>query len=394
MGTGGATGKGTVTLGTRIGSGTGTHVGAVVVMTEMGGVAPAMSIASAGDVVRTGSGAGSGAGSGSGSGSGSVVSGDACGCGAASSWSGAATPTSVTTSASTGSGASTVSTTAAGAGGAGESDSHEAPTPAATTPTTAVPATPAMVATPDTADATLATPDTPAVPAVPDDATAGADAELNSDCGNNESCASHDSGPITRRNRPSDRLMNARTTAGSKWVPAHRASSARASVGVRACLYDRTEVSTSNTSATATMRPACEISVRFRPNGYPVPSHFSWCCTTASTHSPSQSASGSANSAPNSGCCLMTSYSSSVSLLGLFRISVGMRSLPTSWISAAHRSRSMSWGDSPISSPIICAYARTRSEWPRVIRSWRLSAATRSRRCSAAAAVSPRPVRM
>ena len=179
---------------------------------------------------------------------------------------------------------------------------------------------------------------TPAVPAVP--ATGAAVA--NSDWGNSDSCASHDRGPITNRRRPSDRLMNARTTVGSKWEPAHLANSMRASTAERADLYERTDVNTSNTSATATMRAAWEISVPRSPAGYPVPSHFSWCCNTASTLSPSHDASGAASSAPICGWSLMTSYSSSVSFPGLFRISVGIRSLPTSWIRPAHRSRSSS----------------------------------------------------
>ena len=59
------------------------------------------------------------------------------------------------------------------------------------------------------------------------------------------SWAAHDTGPAARRTRPIERLRNARTTSGSKWVPAHRASSARASSGETGSLYDRVEVSTS-----------------------------------------------------------------------------------------------------------------------------------------------------
>ncbi|CAB4601550.1 unannotated protein [freshwater metagenome] len=103
-------------------------------------------------------------------------------------------------------------------------------------------------------------------PAVPDAAT-GVAAVAKTDCGKSDTCASHDSGPITRRSRPIDRLMNARTTAGSKWVPAHLASSMRASAALRAAVYERTDVITSNTSATATIRPASEISVPRSPFG-------------------------------------------------------------------------------------------------------------------------------
>ena len=56
------------------------------------------------------------------------------------------------------------------------------------------------------------------------------------DCGNSVNWANSDSGPITRRNPPSDTDRNARTTAGSKWLPAQRASSIRASEAGRAFL--------------------------------------------------------------------------------------------------------------------------------------------------------------
>ncbi len=50
--------------------------------------------------------------------------------------------------------------------------------------------------------------------------------------GRNVSCVNHDSGPIARRSLPSEMLRNARTTLASNWVPAHRASSARAAAAV------------------------------------------------------------------------------------------------------------------------------------------------------------------
>ena len=59
------------------------------------------------------------------------------------------------------------------------------------------------------------------------------------------SSAIHESGPITSRSRPMEMLRNARTTSGSNWVPAQRASSARASAGDIAVLYERTDVITS-----------------------------------------------------------------------------------------------------------------------------------------------------
>ena len=72
--------------------------------------------------------------------------------------------------------------------------------------------------------------------------------------GTNESCVNHDSGPIAIRKRPSDTFRNARTMAASNWVPAHRASSARAATGEIGSLYERADVITSNASVTATIR--------------------------------------------------------------------------------------------------------------------------------------------
>ena len=83
---------------------------------------------------------------------------------------------------------------------------------------------------------------------------AGAAAVTTNDFGTIASCVIHDNGPIATRNLPNDRLRNARTTAGSNCVPAHLASSSRASTAERAALYERTEVITSNVSATDTMR--------------------------------------------------------------------------------------------------------------------------------------------
>ena len=94
-------------------------------------------------------------------------------------------------------------------------------------------------ARPSPTDAAAAPTSAVAAPVVP------AAAVVVNAVGNSGTCASHDSGPIASRSRPSERFMNARTTAGSNWVPAHRVSSARASAGEIAFLYERTEVITS-----------------------------------------------------------------------------------------------------------------------------------------------------
>ena len=85
--------------------------------------------------------------------------------------------------------------------------------------------------------------------------------------GKSGSWASHDSGPMATRSRPSDTFRNARTTAGSNWVPEQRASSARASADEIGFWYDRTDVITSYASATDTMRPATEMSSPASPRG-------------------------------------------------------------------------------------------------------------------------------
>ena len=68
--------------------------------------------------------------------------------------------------------------------------------------------------------------------------------------------ASHDSGPIALRRSPIEICRNARTMSGSNCVPAQRVISRRASWIVIGFLYERAAVITSNTSATATSRPA------------------------------------------------------------------------------------------------------------------------------------------
>ncbi len=71
---------------------------------------------------------------------------------------------------------------------------------------------------------------------------------------------SQESGPMITRIRPSETFRNARTTCGSNCVPAHFAISWRPSALFPASLYDRAEVITSKTSATATMRPGSGMS--------------------------------------------------------------------------------------------------------------------------------------
>ena len=61
----------------------------------------------------------------------------------------------------------------------------------------------------------------------------------------NGACASHESGPTTRRILPSEMSRNARTYRGSNCVPELRTSSARASVTLPDSLYDREDVITS-----------------------------------------------------------------------------------------------------------------------------------------------------
>ena len=186
-------------------------------------------------------------------------------------------------------------------------DRNDAPAAEAEAEADAAPAAAVEAAAP--VDATAALPATeltePADDAAPLEALLPADAVplveplddwARADWGKRVNWAKNDSGPITRRSPPSDRARKARTTAGSKWLPAQRASSMRASDAGRAFLYDRAEVITSNTSATATIRAERAISVLRNPRGYPEPSHFSWCCETAYTPSPSQPASGLASS--------------------------------------------------------------------------------------------------
>ena len=78
---------------------------------------------------------------------------------------------------------------------------------------------------------------------------------------------SHASGPTRNRMRPSEMLTNARTSRGSNCAPEQRTISARASAGVAASLYERTDVITSQTSAIATIRPPSGIASPAVPRG-------------------------------------------------------------------------------------------------------------------------------
>ena len=72
---------------------------------------------------------------------------------------------------------------------------------------------------------------------------------------------------MTSRSRLSEIARNARTTFGSNCVPALLASSTRACAAGYGFLYERAAVITSNASATATMRPASEMSSPLNPFG-------------------------------------------------------------------------------------------------------------------------------
>src|SRR5580693_7019398 len=58
-------------------------------------------------------------------------------------------------------------------------------------------------------------------------------------------CPIHAPIPTARQRRPIEMLRNARTMAGSSWVPATRVSSRRASATLMVALYGRGEVITS-----------------------------------------------------------------------------------------------------------------------------------------------------
>jgi hypothetical protein len=103
----------------------------------------------------------------------------------------------------------------------------------------------------------------------------------------------------------------------------------------------------------------------------------------ASPHSPSHGANGATSRRPSSGCLRISAHSSSVGLPDLFKMCGCTESLPTSCRRADQRSRSRATAGRCSSSAIKSVNARTRSEWPRVLRSWRLIEAARARISSA-----------
>ena len=78
---------------------------------------------------------------------------------------------------------------------------------------------------------------------------------------------SHEVGPIAHRSRGAETASSARTTSGSNWEPLKRTVSSCAAARVIAFLYVRGPVMTSKESATATIRPASEMSRPLSPSG-------------------------------------------------------------------------------------------------------------------------------
>ncbi len=123
-----------------------------------------------------------------------------------------------------------------------------------------------------------------------------------------------------------------------------------------------------------------------------MPSQRSWCCDAANTQSPSQPSSGASISADAAGWPWSSAHSLSLGLPGLLRMSGETVSLPMSWSMAPQVSSSRSASETPISSAISRACARTRSVWPLVSRSWLLSRPINSTAVAAAElASSPNP---
>jgi hypothetical protein len=79
--------------------------------------------------------------------------------------------------------------------------------------------------------------------------------------------ASHAVGPIAHCSRRCGTASRARTTTGSKWVPAQATSSARAASRFIGLLYERTAVIASKESATVTMREPSLMARPARPPG-------------------------------------------------------------------------------------------------------------------------------
>ncbi len=105
----------------------------------------------------------------------------------------------------------------------------------------------------------------------------------------------------------------------------------------------------------------------------------------ARPHSPSQGNKGATSRRPSSGWSRISAHSSSVGFPDLFKMCGCTESLPTSCSRADQRSRSRSAVGRCNSSAIKSVKARTRSEWPRVLRSWRLMEAASARISSATA---------
>ena len=89
-----------------------------------------------------------------------------------------------------------------------------------------------------------------ATPAAITAVRAGASAPVTDARTSSGSAASHATGPITRRNSPTEIARNARTMCGSNCEPALSVSSTRACAAGNGFLYERAAVMTSNASAT------------------------------------------------------------------------------------------------------------------------------------------------
>ena len=99
----------------------------------------------------------------------------------------------------------------------------------------------------------------PVAPLIPAEATSAARTEAVGSQRRNGTLTSRVSGPIVHSSRGSAIARNERTIAGSKWLPAHRVSSARAAAVDIGALYERAAVIVSKASTTAITRPATLI---------------------------------------------------------------------------------------------------------------------------------------
>ena len=112
------------------------------------------------------------------------------------------------------------------------------------------------------------------------------------------------------------------------------------------------------------MRDSSGISSPRSPSGYPRPSTRSWWCRTQRACSGSPADSTISN--PSIACCFMTSYSSSVSAAGLFKIASGTPILPTSCNSPARRIFASRSPVKPSSAAISALSCETVWQWLRV----------------------------